>query len=51
MNLKNAYLRVSVETKEQLERLKAIGCDYIQGYYYSKPLPVDEFENYLDKNN
>lgn len=37
-----------VETKEQVERIKEIGCDYIQGYFYSKPLPVDEFEKYLE---
>ncbi|MDD6038529.1 MAG: EAL domain-containing protein [bacterium] len=36
-----------VETKEQLERLRRLGCDYIQGYYYAKPLPVEEFEEYL----
>lgn len=32
------------ETKEQVVRLKDVGCDYIQGYYYSKPIPVSEFE-------
>jgi diguanylate cyclase (GGDEF)-like protein len=31
-----------VETKEQLEFLKAHDCDDIQGYYFSKPLPPDE---------
>ncbi len=36
-----------VETAEQVEALKVLGCDYIQGYYFSKPLPVDEFETYL----
>ncbi|MGN0412780.1 MAG: EAL domain-containing protein [Lachnospiraceae bacterium] len=39
-----------VETAGQLERIKSLGCDYIQGYYYSKPLPVDEFEKYMMKN-
>ena len=34
-----------VETKEQLEYLKSINCDYIQGYYFSKPIPKEEFEN------
>ncbi len=34
-----------VETEEQLNFLKTIGCTYAQGYYYSKPLPVDEFVN------
>ena len=31
-----------VETKEQLEMLKQLGCDIIQGYYFSKPVPADE---------
>lgn len=33
-----------VETKEQMELLKELGCDIIQGYYFSKPLPPEEFE-------
>ena len=32
-----------VETKEQMELLKSIGCNIIQGYYFSKPLPPEEF--------
>ena len=36
-----------VETEEQRDRLKAMGCDYAQGYYYAKPLPADEFEKVL----
>ncbi len=36
-----------VETKEQLELLKTLGCDYVQGYLFSKPLPEDEFEKML----
>ena len=36
-----------VETAEQLKILKSLGCDLIQGYYYSKPLPIKEFEAYL----
>ena len=31
-----------VETREQLERLRAIGCDYAQGYYFSKPMPCKD---------
>ena len=38
-----------VETLEQLEYLEKQGCDEIQGYYYSKPLPAKEFENF--RNN
>jgi diguanylate cyclase (GGDEF)-like protein/PAS domain S-box-containing protein len=36
-----------VETEAQLALLKRIGCDYIQGYHYSKPLPRPEFEAWL----
>ena len=36
-----------VETKEQLEFLRENGCDEIQGYYYSKPLPADQFEAFV----
>ncbi len=36
-----------VETKEQMELLKNIGCDIIQGYYFSKPVPADEFERFI----
>ena len=30
-------------------RLKAMGCDIIQGYYFSRPLPADEFEKFFAK--
>lgn len=33
-----------VETKEQLNFLQEVKCDDIQGYYFSKPLPKEEFE-------
>jgi EAL domain-containing protein (putative c-di-GMP-specific phosphodiesterase class I) len=36
-----------VETAEQLAFLRLQGCNEIQGYYFSKPLPVDEFTDYL----
>lgn len=36
-----------VETLAQLNFLKDIGCDKIQGYYFSKPLPIDKFEEYV----
>ncbi len=38
-----------VETKEQADFLGSVGCDIIQGYYYAKPMPVDEFEEMLKK--
>ena len=36
-----------VETAEQMQTLKAMGCDIIQGYYFSRPLPVEEFEAFV----
>ena len=33
-----------VETAEQLQALKAMGCDIVQGYYFSRPVPAGEFE-------
>lgn len=33
-----------VETEEQLNILKSLGCDEVQGYYYSKPLMPEELE-------
>ena len=36
-----------VETREQLERLREIGCDYVQGYFFARPMPAGEFEKLL----
>lgn len=38
-----------VETDEQAEFLKEIGCSTVQGYLYDKPLPLEEFEKRLEK--
>ena len=35
-----------VETAEQLNLLKAIGCNQIQGYFFSRPLTADDFMAY-----
>ena len=39
-----------VETKDQVEYLRNVGCDYIQGFYYSKPLLLHELISRLDKD-
>ena len=37
-----------VETYEQVEFLKEIGCDKVQGYLFAKPMVLDEFEKHLN---
>jgi diguanylate cyclase (GGDEF)-like protein/PAS domain S-box-containing protein len=41
--LKMQVIAEGVETLEQLEHLRAQGCDEIQGYYFSRPLPAEDF--------
>lgn len=47
-----------VETEEQFNNLKSVGCEYFQGYYFSRPLPIGEINKILsnrkgnrEKNN
>ena len=47
MNVKT--VAEGVETEEQYLFLKENGCDIIQGYYFSKPLPLDEFVELIQK--
>ena len=35
-----------VETEEQFIMMKEMGCMFFQGYYFAKPLPIEEFEKY-----
>ena len=36
-----------VETEEQYLVLKELGCDFVQGYYFSRPVPAKEFEQFI----
>ena len=47
MNL--SVVAEGVETKAQLLRLTEIGWEYVQGYYFAKPMPCQEFEGLLDE--
>ena len=38
-----------VETAEQMFTLKAMGCEIVQGYYFSRPVPAEEYEEFLIK--
>ena len=50
-DLKYSVIAEGVEERVQKEYLETIGCDYIQGYYYSEPLPEKEFEKLLISND
>ena len=43
-NLEMPQITEGVETKDQLDMLKEMGCKLFQGYYFSKPVPLSEFE-------
>ncbi|MFN2341257.1 MAG: EAL domain-containing protein [Halanaerobium sp.] len=49
-NLNLSVVAEGVEDMEQAEQLKKSGCDIIQGYYYSRPAPLEEIRARLDKN-
>ncbi len=48
-SLKMEVLAEGAETKEQVDLLKEQGCDTIQGYFYSKPVPPDEIPPFVAK--
>lgn len=49
-NLDTDVLCEGVETKELIDILKDLGCNIVQGYYYSKPIPKEEFiEKFIEK--
>lgn len=49
MNLK--IVSEGVETREQCQTMQDLGINYIQGYYFSKPLPEEEFIAYLENQS
>ena len=49
-----AYLKLKVvaegvETEGQLKLLRDAGCDLVQGYYFSRPIPSEDFEKLIQK--
>ena len=39
------------ETDEQLKQLELLGCEYAQGYYYYRPMPISDYEKLVDDKN
>ena len=46
-NLKVPVVAEGVETEEQLRLLRSLGCTLVQGFYFSRPLPAQEFEDQI----
>ena len=46
-SLNMGVIAEGVENKAQLQFLKSLGCTCFQGYYFSRPLPVADFEEYV----
>ena len=40
-----------VETEEMANALIDLGCDYLQGFYFSKPIPEKDYLNFLNAHN
>ena len=48
-NLGIKIIAEGVETEEQLAYLRERGCDEVQGFYFSKPIPADELARLLER--
>ena len=46
-DLRVPVIAEGVETEEQLAALRELGCGFVQGYYFSKPVPPEAFEDFL----
>ncbi len=49
-NLGMYVVAEGIETKEQIELLRSMNCDAVQGYFYAKPMPISEFEQKYSGN-
>jgi EAL domain-containing protein (putative c-di-GMP-specific phosphodiesterase class I) len=50
-NLGLSVVAEGVEDRQTWEQLSLLGCDHAQGYYMSRPLPVDQLERWLQESN
>ena len=47
-NLEMKTIAEGVETKEQFELLRSLGCDFIQGFWLAKPMPISELVDFIE---
>ena len=47
--MKLCIVSEGIETEEQFETMEKLGINYIQGYYFSKPIPEEEFLRFIEK--
>ena len=40
-----------IETGEQAQKLADLGVDFLQGFYYARPMPEDAFIRFMEKNS
>lgn len=50
-SLNMSVVAEGVEQAEQVEALRHMACDYVQGYVYSRPLPIEEFEKWRENHD
>ncbi|MBQ0040227.1 MAG: GGDEF domain-containing protein [Treponema sp.] len=50
-NMKLPVIAEGVETQEQIDLLKGMGLNYVQGFYYYKPIPIEEYEGLISDGN
>ena len=50
-DVKRKIVAEGIETEEQVNTLRELECDYLQGYYYSKPVNAEVFCEYVKKYN
>lgn len=50
-NAKKEVVVEGIETLEMVEKMTKLQCDYLQGYYFSKPVPAKDFMQYLSISN
>ena len=49
-SVKKKVVVVGIETPEQAAAFTKMGSDYLQGFYFSKPLPPEEFMAFIKKS-